>query len=260
MSQKQRVLFLCVANSSRSQMAEALLRHLDPEHFEAFSAGSAPTQVDERARGVLQQLGISCEGLFSKSIEQVVGEPFDYVITLCDKSALECLALPGAGEYIAWNFADPATSTHKDAYRRTLHEIHERLKMFVLIKSRPAAPLAESGLLSPTELFRCLADETRARIALLVSLEQELCVCELTAALDEAQPKISRHLALLRGSGLLEDRRNGQWVYYRLHPQLPEWASEVLRQTLEHNAEWLRQDVERLWQMRDRPGRKPLCA
>ena len=65
---------------------------------------------------------------------------------------------------------------------------------------------------------------------------------------------------LLRGSGLLEDRRNGQWVYYRLHPQLPEWASEVLRQTLEHNAEWLRQDVERLWQMRDRPGRKPLCA
>ena len=260
MSQKQRVLFLCVANSSRSQMAEALLRHLDPEHFEAFSAGSAPTQVDDRARHALQQLGISCEGLFSKSIEQVAGEPFDYVITLCDKSALECLALPGAGEYIAWNFADPATSTHKDAYRRTLQEIHERLKMFVLIKSRPAAPVAEGGLLSPTELFKCLADETRARIALLVSLEQELCVCELTAALDEAQPKISRHLALLRGSGLLEDRRNGQWVYYRLHPQLPEWASEVLRQTLEHNAEWLRQDVERLWQMRDRPGRKPLCA
>lgn len=52
----------------------------------------------------------------------------------------------------------------------------------------------------------------------------------------------------------MEDRRNGQWVYYRLHPQLPEWASEVLMQTLEHNAEWLRRDVERLWQMRDRPG------
>ena len=257
MSQKQRVLFLCVANSSRSQMAEALLRHLDPEHFEAFSAGSAPTQVDERARGALQQLGISCEGLFSKSIEQVAGEPFDYVITLCDKSALECLALPGTGEYIAWNFEDPATSAQKDAYRKTLHEIHERIKMFVLIKSKPAS--ADPEAMAPTDVFKCLADETRARIALLVTLEQELCVCELTAALQLAQPKISRHLALLRSCGLLEDRRNGQWVYYRLHPQLPEWVREVLKRTLDSNAEWLRPDVQRLWQMRDRPGRKPLC-
>lgn len=256
MSQKKRVLFLCVANSSRSQMAEALLRHTDAEHFEAFSAGTAPTEIDPRTRDALEHLGVSTEGLYSKSIEQVAGEPFDYVITLCDKSALECLELPGAGEYIAWNFADPATSAQKDAYRKTLHEIHERIKMFVLIKSKPSS--ANLGL-SPTDLFKCLADETRARIALLVALEQELCVCELTAALEEAQPKISRHLALLRGSGLLEDRRNGQWVYYRLHPQLPEWVTDVLRRTLDSNAEWLRPTVERLWQMRDRPGRKPLC-
>lgn len=260
MSQKKRVLFLCVANSSRSQMAEALLRHTDAEQFEAFSAGTAPTHVDDRARTALEQLGVSTEGLFSKSIEQVAGEPFDYVITLCDKSALECLALPGAGEYIAWNFEDPAASTQKDAYRRTLHEIHERIKMFVLIKSKPAAHAGDAGAMSPLDLFKCLADETRARIALLVALEQELCVCELTAALDEAQPKISRHLALLRGCGLLEDRRNGQWVYYRLHPQLPEWVGDVLKTTLNSNAEWLRQDVQRLWQMRDRPGRKPVCA
>ena len=259
MSQKKRVLFLCVANSSRSQMAEALLRHIDSEHFEACSAGSAPTQVDDRARSALEQLGISTAGLFSKSIEQVAGEPFDYVITLCDKSALECLALPGAGEYIAWNFADPATSTQKDAYRKTLHEIHERKKMFVLIKSKPAPAAVGGDLLSPTEVFKCLADETRARIALLVTLEQELCVCELTAALEQAQPKISRHLALLRGCGLLEDRRHGQWVYYRLHPQLPQWVGEILKQTLDSNAEWLRQDVQRLWQMRGRPGRKLVC-
>lgn len=258
MSRKKRVLFLCVANSSRSQMAEALLRHAAPEHFEAYSAGSAPTEVDSRAREALEQLGIATDGLYSKSIEQVAGEPFDYVITLCDKSALECLALPGAGEYIAWNFADPAASAQKDAYRKTLHEIHERIKMFVLIKSKPAKE-PSSPLLSPTEVFKCLADETRARIALLVTLEQELCVCELTSALQEAQPKISRHLALLRSCGLLEDRRNGQWVYYRLHPQLPEWVSGMLQQTLDSNAEWLRQDVQRLWQMRDRPGRKPAC-
>ena len=257
MSQKKRVLFLCVANSSRSQMAEALLRHTDSEHFEAFSAGTAPTAVDPRTREALQHLGVSTEGLFSKSVEQVAGEPFDYVITLCDKSALECLALPGTGEYIAWNFEDPATSSQQDAYRKTLHEIHERIKLFVLIKSRAAS--TDSDAIAPTEVFKCLADETRTRIALLVALEQELCVCELTEALQEIQPKISRHLALLRGCGLLEDRRNGQWVYYRLHPQLPEWVRDVLNRTLDNNLEWLRADVQRLWQMRDRPGRKPLC-
>lgn len=258
MSQKKRVLFLCVANSSRSQMAEALLRHLDAEHFEAFSAGTAPTQVDPRTLAALQHSGISTDGLFSKSIEQVADQPFDYVITLCDKSALECLALPGAGEYITWSFEDPVSSPRSDAHRRTLHEILERLKMFVLIKGKPA-PQPTSEQLSPVEVFKCLADETRTRIALLVNLEQELCVCELTAALDESQPKISRHLALLRSCGLLEDRRNGQWVYYRLHPQLPTWVTELLKTTLDSQAEWLRQDVQRLWQMRNRPGRKPLC-
>lgn len=260
MSQKKRVLFLCVANSSRSQMAEALLRHLDPVHFEVFSAGTSPAGVDERARNALQQLGISTDGLYSKSIEQVDGEPFDYVITLCDKSALECLTLPGTGEYIAWHFEDPAMSSQPDAYRKTLHEIHERIKLFVLIKSKPAREVTSDTLLSPTAVFRCLGDDTRARIALLLSMEKELCVCELTAALDETQPKISRHLALLRSCGLLEDRRNGQWVYYRLHPQLPEWVGDILSKTLDNNTRWLSQDVQRLWQMRDRPGRQPPCA
>ena len=257
MSQKKRVLFLCVANAARSQMAEALLRHADPDGYEAFSAGTQPGEVDPRARLALEQLGVSTEGLHSKALESFDGQQFDYVITLCDKSALECLALPGTGEYIAWNFEDPATSSQENAYRKTLHEIHERIKMFVLIKSKPAS-VASDGM-TPTELFKCLADETRARIAMLVTLEQELCVCELTAALEEAQPKISRHLALLRSCGLLEDRRNGQWVYYRLHPQLPEWVRDVLKRTLDSNAEWLRPDVQRLWQMRDRPGRKPAC-
>lgn len=257
MSQRKRVLFLCIANSSRSQMAEALLRHTDSEHFEAFSAGTAPTALDPRAQNALEQLGVSTEGLFSKSVEEVAGEPFDYVITLCDKAALECLELPGAGNYIAWNFEDPAVSTERDAYRKTLHEIHERIKMFVLIKNKPVnVPMAS---MLPTDVFKCLADETRVRIALLVTLEQELCVCELTAALEQAQPKISRHLALLRSSGFLEDRRSGQWVYYRLHPKLPDWVRDLLKCTLDNNVEWMRPDVQRLWQMRDRPGRKPPC-
>ncbi|MDX9688544.1 ArsR/SmtB family transcription factor, partial [Halopseudomonas formosensis] len=61
--------------------------------------------------------------------------------------------------------------------------------------------------LTPTTVFKCLADETRIRLMLLITREEELCVCELTCALNESQPKVSRHLAQLRNCGLLEDRR-----------------------------------------------------
>jgi ArsR family transcriptional regulator, arsenate/arsenite/antimonite-responsive transcriptional repressor / arsenate reductase (thioredoxin) len=136
MSAKPRVLFVCVANAARSQMAEALLRHTAPDQYEAFSAGTRPDSVDPLARAALDQLGVSTVGLRSKSVDEFVGQTFDYVITLCDKSALECQALPGASEFIAWNFQDPADSDQPDAYRHTLHEIHERIKMFVLVKSK----------------------------------------------------------------------------------------------------------------------------
>ncbi|MGV6474554.1 arsenate reductase ArsC [Azotobacter vinelandii] len=137
MSYKTRVLFVCVANSARSLMAEALLRHTDGNHFAAFSAGTAPASVDPRALSALEQLGVATDDLHSKSLDEFAGERFDYVITLCDKAALECHALPGAGEYLAWDFEDPATSHKPDAYRHTLHELHERIKMFVLVKSKP---------------------------------------------------------------------------------------------------------------------------
>ncbi|WMP16736.1 metalloregulator ArsR/SmtB family transcription factor [Thiothrix lacustris] len=79
------------------------------------------------------------------------------------------------------------------------------------------------------EMFtKALADQTRLRILLLLVGKEELCVCELTQALALAQPKISRHLAVLRESGLLLDRKAGLWVYYRLHPELLCWALDVL--------------------------------
>ncbi|MCY1545728.1 Arsenic resistance transcriptional regulator ArsR1 [compost metagenome] len=106
---------------------------------------------------------------------------------------------------------------------------------------------------NPVDVFKALADDTRTRIALLVAREGELCVCELTAALSLSQPKISRHLAQLRNAGLLSDRRQGQWVYYRLHPQLPAWVSTLLEQALAANTAWLMADVERLGAMADRP-------
>lgn len=82
--------------------------------------------------------------------------------------------------------------------------------------------------LDPARLFKCLGDETRLMLTLLIRREEELCVCELTHALEESQPKVSRHLAQLRNCGLLNDRREGQWVYYRLSEALPSWVNEVL--------------------------------
>ena len=84
-------------------------------------------------------------------------------------------------------------------------------------------------LIQPTQFFKCLADETRLRCLVLLQRRGELCVCELTQALQMSQPKISRHLALLRTCRLLQDRRQGAWVYYRLHPALPDWALAVLK-------------------------------
>ncbi|UJJ32706.1 metalloregulator ArsR/SmtB family transcription factor [Halopseudomonas maritima] len=114
--------------------------------------------------------------------------------------------------------------------------------------------------LTPPTVFKCLSDETRARLMLLIAAEGELCVCELTAALELSQPKISRHLAQLRTCGLLADRRQGQWVYYRLHPNLPDWVVQVLDTTLASNRHWLSADSQRLKQMGDRPERDALCC
>ncbi|HCD3046761.1 TPA: metalloregulator ArsR/SmtB family transcription factor [Klebsiella variicola] len=84
--------------------------------------------------------------------------------------------------------------------------------------------------LLPLQLFKNLADETRLGIVLLLKARGELCVCDLCTALAQSQPKISRHLAMLRESGLLLDRNQGKWVHYRLSPQMPAWAAQVIEQ------------------------------
>ncbi|WP_341964160.1 metalloregulator ArsR/SmtB family transcription factor [Pseudomonas sp. RC10] len=115
-------------------------------------------------------------------------------------------------------------------------------------------------MLTPPEVFKSLADETRARATLLIASQGELCVCELMCALDDSQPKISRHLAQLRSNGLLLDRRQGQWVYYRLNPDLPTWVNEILDVTSLANAQWLQINAERLRQMDGRPVRASACC
>lgn len=115
-------------------------------------------------------------------------------------------------------------------------------------------------MITPPEVFKSLADETRARATLLIANQGELCVCELMCALDDSQPKISRHLAQLRSSGLLLDRRQGQWVYYRLNPNLPAWVHEILHVTLQANAAWLENNASRLRNMNGRPVRDVACC
>lgn len=84
--------------------------------------------------------------------------------------------------------------------------------------------------LTPLQLFKNLSDETRLNIILLLRDQGELCVCELSNTLDELQPKTSRHLAMLRESGLLLDRRQGKWIHYRLSPHMPAWAAAIIEQ------------------------------
>jgi ArsR family transcriptional regulator, arsenate/arsenite/antimonite-responsive transcriptional repressor len=82
--------------------------------------------------------------------------------------------------------------------------------------------------MTPHELFSLLSDETRLRCLVLLSVEKELCVCELGKILESIQPKVSRHLSLLRKSGLVFDERRGQWVYYRLNRNLESWVEKIL--------------------------------
>lgn len=87
--------------------------------------------------------------------------------------------------------------------------------------------------MDPTALFKALSDTTRLRCMVLLVVEQELCVCELTHALGLPQPRVSHHLAALRKAGLVRDRKAGLWIYYRIEPELPAWVQEVIRTTAE---------------------------
>lgn len=84
--------------------------------------------------------------------------------------------------------------------------------------------------ISPKEFFAALAHDTRLRCLLLLLNHEELCVCELTHSLSASQPHISRHLAHLRELGLILDRREGLWIYYRVNTSIPQWTRNALQE------------------------------
>lgn len=115
--------------------------------------------------------------------------------------------------------------------------------------------------ISTNSLFSALANEIRLRCLMLMQHHGELCVCELTHTLGLSQPMISRHLALLRDDALVEARREGQWMYYRLHSELPEWVTTVLETTAQasENKPPFSDDLLTLEDMPNRPG-SACCA
>src|SRR5579859_7925909 len=139
---KTQVLILCTGNSARSQMAEGLLRALDSEHFEVFSAGSRPSVVNPLAIEAMQERGVDISNHRSKHLREFLQQPFDYVITVCDQAAETCPIFPGRAQRIHWSFPDPAVvegteEQRLQAFRQMRNAIEERLKAW--LAEMPAA-------------------------------------------------------------------------------------------------------------------------
>jgi ArsR family transcriptional regulator len=100
--------------------------------------------------------------------------------------------------------------------------------------------------MNPCNFYKCLADDTRLKSLLLICVMKEACVCELMSALELDQPKISRHLSALRKCGILHDERRGKWVFYQLHPELPEWSRAVIQQTAQSNPTYFQEALVKL--------------
>lgn len=104
---KTRVLFVCTGNSVRSQMAESIMRNLAGNEVAAYSAGITPAGIHPLTKQVLAEIGISTEGQYSKHIDELADETFDYVILLCEVAALSCPDFPGDVEKLNWYIDDP---------------------------------------------------------------------------------------------------------------------------------------------------------
>ena len=139
-----RVLFVCTGNSARSIMAEALMRKHGGEDFEVFSAGTEPRGVNPMTVKTLEEAGLPTSGLRSKSVEEFLGQRFDYVITVCDQARQTCPVFPGSHESLHWGYEDPAEATGTDdermaVFRSVFTQMGLRINEFVVIAKRMSA-------------------------------------------------------------------------------------------------------------------------
>ncbi len=123
-----RVLILCTGNSARSQMGEAWLAFLGGTSYAVASAGTHPSVVNPLAIQVMGERGIDISHARSKSVNEFLGQPFDYVITVCDQAAENCPVFPAATQRIHWSFPDPAAVQGSDAERlQAFREVRDAL-------------------------------------------------------------------------------------------------------------------------------------
>jgi arsenate reductase len=135
---KQRVLFICIHNSARSQMAEAWLNHICGDDFEAQSAGLEPGTLNPLAVEVMREIGIDISKKKTQRVFNIwkSGPVFAYVVTVCDETSAEkCPIFPGPTKRLHWSFPDPSkvTGTHAEkmpAVRKIRDEIRARIEMW----------------------------------------------------------------------------------------------------------------------------------
>jgi len=133
---KQRVLFLCTGNSCRSQMAEGFVREYGGDAFEVASAGVDPTRINPLAVRVMAEAAVDISAQYSKSVDEMTGQHFDYVITVCDHARDVCPIFPRAIRSLHWSFEDPAEATGAEddrlvVFRRVRDEIGAQVRAFV---------------------------------------------------------------------------------------------------------------------------------
>ena len=131
----KRILVLCTGNSARSQMGEGLFRHEGAGEWQVESAGTKPSLVRPEAIAAMAEIGFDISGHRSKSVDEFLGQNFDYVVTVCDNARDACPVFPGTANRIHWSFEDPAavqgTEQHRMAeFRRIRDQIQERVRAF----------------------------------------------------------------------------------------------------------------------------------
>ncbi|MEP7040524.1 MAG: arsenate reductase ArsC [Chloroflexota bacterium] len=133
---RRRVLFVCIHNSARSQMAEGMLRAWADDRFEVASGGTEATEVLSEAIQVMGELGIDISSHTSKTIEQFMGQPWDFLIPVCEEACDACPYVPGAKAVLRWSFDDPSTAKGTETerlaeFRRVRDELAVQVRAFI---------------------------------------------------------------------------------------------------------------------------------